>query len=179
VTTERTRYRVTGGVFLIAMAIIVLPMLFDGSGIKSPAAPLLPIAPPEATAPKVPPLDSADLASADALRQRVDADGFERANSTRLGDPVLEPADRPANGVLPQAWGIQLASFSDRSKAVAFRDQLRGDGYQTVLSDVKGLTGTATRVAIGPMVDRDDAVRLERELEKRYGMDAIVVLFGQ
>jgi SPOR domain len=140
---------------------------------------VLPSAPPDVTAPQVAPLDSAELDDADRLRKRVDSDGFDSTNSTRLGDPVLGAADRSANGLLPQSWGIQLASFSDRSKAIALRDQLRGDGYQTVLSDVKGLTGTATRVAIGPIVDRDDAVRLERELEKRYGMDAIVVLFGQ
>jgi hypothetical protein len=29
------------------------------------------------------------------------------------------------------------------------------------------------------MVERTDAVKLGRELQKRYGLDAIVVLFGQ
>jgi cell division septation protein DedD len=124
-------------------------------------------------------LSSADLAKADALRQRVDEDGFERSSATRIGDPVLAPSDRPASAPLPQTWGIQVASFSDKTNAVALRDQLRGDGYQAVLSEVKGLTGVATRVAIGPMVDRTDAVKLARELQKRYGFDAIVVLFAQ
>jgi len=179
VSAERTRYRVTGAVFLIAAAIILLPMLFDGSGIKSPSAPVMPLAPPATLAPRIAPLSSADLAKADALRQRVDEDGFERNSATRLGDPVLAPSDRPATGALPQTWGIQVASFADKANAVALRDQLRGDGYQAVLSEVKGLTGTATRVAIGPMVDRTDAVKLGRELQKRYGFDAIVVLFAQ
>ena len=175
---ERTRYRITGGVLLIAMAIVILPMLFDGSGIKSPVAPVLPAAPPVA-APQVAPLASNDLAGADALRERIDDEGVDHASATLLGDPVLAPADRAAASVLPQAWGIQVASFSARANAIVLRDQLRTDGYQAVLSEVKGLTGTSTRVAIGPMVDRSDAVRLERELEKRYGMDAIIVLFGQ
>ncbi len=48
-----------------------------------------------------------------------------------------------------------------------------------MLTDVKGITGVSTRVAVGPMIDRADADRLERELEKRYGMDVIVVVFGQ
>jgi cell division septation protein DedD len=178
VATERTRDRITGGVLLIALAIITLPMLFDGSGIESPVAPMLPVVPP-AAAPHVAPLGSNDLATADALRARVDADGIDSGSSTRLGDPVLAPAERPGVGLLPQVWGIQVASFSARGNAVALRDQLRGDGYQAVLSEVKGLTGISTRVAIGPMVDRADALRLELELEKRYGMDAIVVLFGQ
>ena len=176
---DHTRYRVTGGIFLAAVAIIVLPMLFDGAGIKSPTAPALPPAPPATPAPQVAPLNSTDLAKAEALRQRVDEDGFDRSSATRLGDPVLAPSDRPVAGALPQTWGIQVASFSDKTKAIALRDQLRNDGYQAVLSEVKGLTGTATRVAIGPMVERADAVKLSRELQKRYGLDAIVVLFAQ
>jgi DedD protein len=179
VAAERARYRVTGAVFLIAVAIIVLPMLLDGAGVESPAAPVLPPAPAPTSAPEVAPISDAELAPAEALRRRVDEVGFAADNSTRLGDPVLAPADQPASDAIPQAWGIQVASFADRSNAVALRDRLRADGYQSVLSDVKGLTGTATRVAIGPIIDRADAVKLEHEVEKRYGLDAIVVLFGQ
>ena len=174
---ERTRDRVMGGVFLVALAIIVLPMLFDGAGVASPPAPALP-PPPSETAP-VAAMDSANLANADALRKRIDADGFDKSTATRVGDPVLAPEDRrPASGA-SQAWGVQLGSFSDRSKAVALRDQLRADGYQSIMTDVKGVTGVSTRVAIGPMVNREDAAKLERELEKRYGVDVIVVVFAQ
>ena len=176
--SDRTRDRVVGGVFLAALAIIVLPMLFDGAGVESPAPPDLPLVPAAETVP-VAPMDPANLANADALRKQIDSDGFDRSTATRIGDPVLSPADRRQSGPLPPAWGVQLGSFADRTKAVALRDQLRRDGYQSVLTDVKGLTGVSTRVAIGPMVNRDDAAKLERELEKRYGMDAIVVVFGQ
>jgi len=179
VAAERARYRVTGAVFLIAVAIIVLPMLLDGAGIESPPAPVLPPAPAPTAAPEVAAISASDLAPAEALRRRVDDAGFDSATATRLGDPVLAPADQPAAEAMPQAWGIQVASFADRANAVALRDRLRGDGYQSVLSEVKGLTGTATRVAIGPIIDRADAVKLEHEVEKRYGLDAIVVLFGQ
>lgn len=176
--TERTRDRVMGGVFLAAIAIIVLPMLFDGAGVESPAPPSLP-APTPSEAQPVAPMDPANLANAEALRERVDDTGFDRSTSTRVGDPVITPADRQgASGKSATAWGVQLGSFTDRSKAVALRDQLRRDGYQSVLTDVKGITGVSTRVAIGPMINRDDAMQLERELEKRYGMDVIVVVFG-
>ena len=32
---QQTRYRVTGSLFLVALAIICLPMLFDGEGLVS------------------------------------------------------------------------------------------------------------------------------------------------
>ena len=176
--TDRTRDRVMGGVFLTALAIIVLPMLFDGAGVESPAPPSLPQTPASDTGP-VPAMDPANLANAEALRKRIDNEGFDQSTSTKVGDPVVAPADRRLSTTLPPAWGVQLGSFADRAKAVALRDQLRADGYQSVLTEVKGLTGTSTRVAVGPMVNRDDANKLERELEKRYGMDVIVVVFGQ
>ena len=31
--SEQTRYRITGSLFLLAVAVIFLPMLFDGDGI--------------------------------------------------------------------------------------------------------------------------------------------------
>ena len=40
--TEQTRYRVTGAVFLVALAAIFLPMLFDGDGIAPLDLPDLP-----------------------------------------------------------------------------------------------------------------------------------------
>ena len=176
--TDRTRDRVMGAVFLAAVAIIALPMLFDGAGVESPAPPVLP-SPVATDGPPIVAMDPANLANADALRERIDSDGFDRSTSTRVGDPVLAPADRRQTAALPPAWGVQLGSFADRAKAVALRDQLRAEGYQSMLTDVKGLTGVSTRVAIGPMVNRDDAAKLERELEKRYGMDVIVVVIGQ
>jgi DedD protein len=176
--TERTRDRVMGGVFLVSLAVIVLPMLFDGRGVESPGPPEIP-APVPSDAQPVAAMDPANLANADALRKRVDEEGFDRSTATRVGDPVITPADNRQNGALAPAWGVQLGSFADRAKAVALRDQLRKDGYQSVLTDVKGLTGVSTRVAIGPMINREDATRLEHELEKRYGMDVIVVVFGR
>jgi len=176
---DRNRYRLTGGIFLIATAIIVLPMLFDGAGIAPAGVPEMPPQEGVIEAPVVASLQPAELAPATALRQQLDDEAFDRTTATRLGDPVLSPADGSSAGSLPQSWAIQVASFSDRSNAIALRNQLRSDGYQAVLSDVKGLTGTATRVAIGPFIDRADATKLEHELEKRYGMDAIVVLFSR
>jgi cell division septation protein DedD len=52
-------------------------------------------------------------------------------------------------------------------------------GGQAKSPALRACSCSSTRVAIGPMVDRDDAIKLERELEKRYGMDVIVVVFGQ
>ena len=103
--TDRTRDRVMGGVFLTALAIIVLPMLFDGAGVESPAPPSLPQTPASDTGP-VPAMDPANLANAEALRKRIDNEGFDQSTSTKVGDPVVAPADRRLSTTLPPACGV-------------------------------------------------------------------------
>ncbi len=174
--TDRTRDRVMGGVFLVALAIIVLPMLFDGAGVQSPPPPVLNT--PSAPVAPVAAMNPGNLANAEALRKRIDSEGFDKSTATRVGDPVLSAPDQHKSEALPPAWGVQLGSFTEHAKAVALRDRLRNDGYQSVLTDVKGLTGVSTRVSVGPMVDRDEASKLQAELEKRYGMDGLIVVFG-
>ena len=58
---EQTRYRVTGAVFLLAVAIILLPMVFDGRGV--PVEPL-----PDLTD-RLPPLPSVPVITQDAQEQ--------------------------------------------------------------------------------------------------------------
>ena len=93
---EQTRYRVTGAIFLLAIAIIVLPMVFDGKGVRvrqlpELAAPLPP-APGDAEldALKIPAatreLHREEMAAASGL---IDKDGFDTADNTKLGDPAL------------------------------------------------------------------------------------------
>ncbi len=195
--TDRTRYRVTGGVFLIAVAFIVLPMLFDGRGLAPLELPA--VAPDErATATPVRPVQTSGeslvdrqvLTEAEALRQAVDEDGYLSETGTRIGDPVLtrEPVratalsdDDAASSIevdLDGSWAVQLASFSDRANAVALRDRLRADGYQAVLSDARQGSVSSTRVAIGPIISRDDAINLQHELSDRYQLAPIVVEFS-
>ena len=70
------------------------------------------------------------------------------------------------------AWAVQVGSFAAYERAVALRDQLRSDGYHALFSNVKKgneKPDKLTRVAVGPMIDREDAVRLKAELTDRYG----------
>ena len=93
---ERNRYRVTGSIFLIAVAVIVLPMLFDGAGTPMSEAPPIPQPRPQAQ----PLPDFADVVPAtdvvervQALHEEIDEQGFVNDSGTRFGEPVLLPAD--------------------------------------------------------------------------------------
>lgn len=171
--TEQTRYRITGAVFLIATAAVVLPALFDGAG----------IAPIEVPAPEVPPIDvsavqdiavpdvAPTLAARDALRKEIDAEGYRRDTGIRHGEPTLSeappaPTAAPAPA-LPEGWAVQVASFSQSDRAQQLRDRLRGDGFDAFLSDAKVDARRITRVAVGPL-DRAAANELKETLSSRY-----------
>lgn len=174
--TDRTRYRLTGCIFLIAVAAVVLPMLFDGAGVEPMHLPPLPAADVTVVPDTAPPPDlSPALEARHELEAEIDADGFDRATGTRIGEARLLE-DTEAHGDLK--WAVQVASFERRENAVARREALLADGYEAFLSDVKRDGRVVTRVAIGPLIDRDDAASLKAELDGRYSDEAVVVRFS-
>ena len=179
--SEQTRHRVTGTVFLLAVAAIVLPMLFDEEPPELeqpyPAAPEeLAVQPDPSPAP-----DMNELAeAAGRLVDSVDADGFATDTGVRLGEPVLspeapaQPAASPAETSLEPAWAVQVGAFAELANAEAQRERLRADGYAALMSTIRSASGESTRVAVGPIISREDAAALELELERRYNLDAVV-----
>ncbi len=175
--TDRTRYRLTGTIFLAAVAAVLLPMVFDGEGVEPLHLDALPPADFEVERELTPPPDmTAALQARRELRAAIGEDGYARDTGTRLGEPVLlaEQDDAAAD----RKWAVQVASFAQPENATALRDRLLGDGYAAFLSNVKRDGEAATRVAVGPLINRDDAARLEAELDGRYDLDAVVVRFS-
>lgn len=179
--SEQTRHRVTGTVFLLAVAAIVLPMLFDDEPVELerpyPAGPQeLIVQPDPSPAPDMNELTEA----AGRLVDAVDAEGFATDTGVRLGEPVLLPesAQQPSSSLAPDAlepaWAVQVGAFAEPANAEALRERLRADGYAALMSTIRTGTGTSTRVAVGPIISREDSAALARELERRYDFDAVV-----
>ena len=115
------------------------------------------------------------MAARSELDAEIDPDGFDRRTGTRVGEARLLPDDETAGDF---KWAVQVASFERRENALARRDTLLADGYEAFLSDAKRDGRITTRVAIGPLVEREDAVRLKAELGSRYADEAVVVRFS-
>jgi DedD protein len=172
---EETRYRVTGSLFLLALAVICLPMLLDGAGLPARDLPALDLSEPLPELPAV-----ADQAPRDSIADRVevlrsqtDDDGFLQDSGTRLGEPVLTRADART-----EVWAVQVASFSDAANAEAFRERLRGDGYEAFISTARDGGRVLSRVAVGPLIERERAERLRQELSTRYSTAARLMAFS-
>ncbi len=172
---ELMRYRVTGALFLFALAVIVLPMVFDGDGLApvvvSPIDEQVEVVPVPTIEAIAPPSDY--LQDARALAEQVDEEGFDTRHGTRFGEPVLTlPAPDTA------VWAVQAGSFAERDNALQFRDRLRGAGFEAFLSSVKTDDGLRHRVAVGPYLDEREAEVLRGNISERFDTEAQLMAFA-
>jgi len=174
--SEQTRYRLTGAVFLAALAIILAPMLFDGDGLPdvdverlSASVPMDPVqAPSDAFAQET--FDQVVQAT-DQFRQSADAQGFRADNSTRLGELSLANPDSGA-AAGSSIWAVQVASFTEERNAIGLRDELREAGYEGFLSAIKRDDEIWTRVVIGPFLDAAEARRVASTVSSSFSVSA-------
>ena len=197
---EVTRYRLIGTIFLLSLAVIFLPMIFD-----APAPSLQDIASTSdlndtQTFESVDPraevesliaqmerdqqameqafADSKLQEKVDGIREMVDADGYWVENGTRFGEPILLPI-----GDETEVFAVQLATFDEQVNARKMRERLLGDGEEAFISQYKqrGLGGEKIRyrVAVGPMLSHTLAKEKRTSYTQTYGVEAIVVAMTQ
>lgn len=197
---EVTRYRLIGTIFLLSLAAIFLPMIFD-----APAPLLQDIASTSdlnntQTFENVDPraevesliaqmeqeqqamdqafADSKLQEKVDGIREMVDADGYWVENGTRFGEPILLPI-----GDETEVFAVQLATFDEQVNARKMRERLLGDGEEAFISQYKqrGLGGEKIRyrVAVGPMLSHTLAKEKRTSYTQTYGVEAIVVAMTQ
>ncbi|MCC5886206.1 MAG: SPOR domain-containing protein [Gammaproteobacteria bacterium] len=193
--TERGRNRLVGAVILLSLAVILLPMLFDGAGIERRSVAEWPPGALELESRD----DDFDTAADPAAWAFVDEVETRRRAEQIRGRPEHEPlpaseaADAEATalpdeaadavspgldgGGLPRAFSVQLAAFRDQDNARALRQRLLDDGYDAYMIEEGGAGETLHRVAVGPRIDRDAALRLQAELAERYQLEGLVVRF--
>lgn len=197
---EVTRYRLIGTIFLLSLAAIFLPMIFD-----APAPALQDIASTSdhnntQTFENVDPraevesliaqmeqdqqamdqafADSKLQEKVDGIREMVDADGYWVENGTRFGEPILLPV-----GDETEVFAVQLATFDEQINARKMRELILGDGEEAFISQYKqrGLGGEKIRyrVAVGPMLSHTLAKEKRTSYTQTYGVEAIVVAMTQ
>ena len=172
---EPTRYRATGSLFLLAIAVICFPILFDGEGLAPVDIAPLTIA---QTMPEVKNLAevapaSDVIARVDELRSQVDDAGFQTSNDTRFGEPVLSsPLDDT------DVWAVQVASLQNVDNARKLRSDLRDRGYEAFISTVKSNDEVLSRVAVGPLLSQAEARRIQEQLSQALSLEVRLMAFS-
>ena len=173
---ERTRYRISGSLFLLALAVIFVPMIFDGSATTVTA---IPPRPETAPVERIQNYDEVVPASTvvqevQELAEEVDEFGFAISTGEKFGEPILS-----AESEATELWAVQAASFSQLNNATALRQRLREVGLESFISTaVDPSDADATpmyRVAVGPYQVRADAVRTGEQIKAQFDLTSRVV----
>ena len=180
------RYRMVGAIVLIFLAVLFLPWLFDGAGYEAMQDLERPIPDrPLFVEPHTPSAPTADL-----RRPNAESIAGEEAPVIALPEaappaPVPEartpaPAARPAPSPAEPAaarvgWAVQVGSFGREVNAREQAQRLREAGFTAFVELGKADGRDVWRVKVGPRAERDQALRLRDELQRRMDVSGIVV----
>lgn len=192
----RLRKRLWGAAVLIALLVIFLPLLLDGSGSESQYRRVesLRAEPPRVLdANGVPeqvevvvdgPRDAsterkelaARLDALDAARPGANVQVAEVEPPAVASDPrISEPTSRSAEPLT--AWVVQAGSFSDEANAVAVRNKLRRAGFPSFVTRAKDTVAPMFRVRVGPMINLQQAETSRNDVMRLLDREAIVVSY--
>jgi len=189
---QATKQRIVGTFVLLTLALIFLPIVFDGQGSYEPAmTSRIPDPPQVAILPE--PVQSRPVIIAETEREaELTAPGHEAASAAdppeaeaapesvavTTSEPVFS-RDVPQldSAGLPQAWVVQLASFADVDNARNLLARLQGAGYKAYIRRVVGDQGERSRVLVGPWVVRARADETQTQLQRQFQLAGMVVSY--
>ena len=72
-------------------------------------------------------------------------------------------------------WVVQVGSFSAAGNAETLVARLRGEGLSAYTEAVSASGSTIYRVRVGPYLERDEALRVDRLVNERFSLDGVVM----
>ena len=190
---QATKQRIVGTFVLLTLALIFLPIVFDGQGSYEPAmTSRIPDPPQVSILPE--PVQSRPVIIAETEREvelavpagdetisTEDPDEVEAATESiavTTSEPVFSrEVPKLDRAGLPQSWVVQLASFADVENARNLLARLQGAGYKAYIRSVVGDQGERSRVLVGPWVVRARADETQTQLQRQFQLAGMVVSY--
>ncbi len=97
------------------------------------------------------------------------------ANASSAPGQMEVEKEKPVS--VPNAWAIQLGSFSDKLNAEKLVKKLQNSGFTAYTRTNTTSRGEITRVLVGPELQRSDAEKLLIQLQNSFNLQGIVVKF--
>ena len=186
---QGTKQRIVGTIVIASLALIFLPIIFDGQGShqtqtasRIPEQPVVPILPePQQSRPVI--ISDADLvvtetkpepepvtktieeSASDVIEVSASESGFTR------DIPTLNLAG------LPNGWSIRLGSFSEASNATNLMQRLQTAGYKAYIRDIDSEQVELTGVFVGPWLERALVNDYIDQLRDEFQLEGMVVRY--
>lgn len=190
------KQRIVGAFVLIALAVIIVPIVLDfrkdegvlEQSVDIPPKPkdvtvqVLPLIHPDK--PKEAPA-AADQTPSAQVPQAEQQTQAQTPQPSPPAAPAAAPAQSPSQPAAetapaaapsPQAWAVQVGSFSSQAHAIQLRDKLRAKHFTAYVERVTLDSGQSSyRVRVGPDLLRSDAEKTQRRLQQEAKLSGIVV----
>jgi DedD protein len=200
---QGAKQRIVGTVVLLALALIFLPIIFDGEGsYQAPVSSRIPESPIISIFPE--PIQSRPVIVGNV--EAVEVVDPEIATTVSLIEEVIELVEEPAvaraaeepvsdveitesvaifsrevpqlsNVELPQGWVVRLGSFSDSENASNLVTRLQSAGYKAYSRAMRSEQGALTGVFVGPWLDRGQVNEYQQKLQEEFSLAGLVVRY--
>ncbi len=206
---QAKKQRLVGAIVLAALALILVPGIFDFSQndtVKNqrqeiPDAPdtrrmeVLPLAVwSSRDDPQIDPANriidtptpvAEPVVEVESVTNQPEVKLPEKKPEPKPQNPVSKPQSvaKPDSVKLPvvpegaAAWVVQIGSFADEAKAFALRDRLRKADHPVFIERSRSKGKLIYRVKIGPMLQRDEALRRKQQVAKLTKLDGLIMKY--
>lgn len=161
------KQRLVGAIVLIALAVIFLPMLLDGSG--TPETLDVKVRIPERSEAPESRFEDPEVAA------ELDEPAEDNDTGSEASGTVPDDAENGAEAAAVTGWVVQVGSFSRESNALVLRDQLRDRDYDAFVKKGESDGDTMWRVRVGPVPGESEAREIAQQLEDERGQPALVI----
>ncbi len=176
------KQRLVGAIVLLAIALILWPVLFsDPDGIVMDRTSQIPATPAFEEYSVAKPVRPQNL---EPIRkpspEPVAAVEPQPKPEVQVNkEPETQSTPRLDKKGLPEAWVLQVASFSQPKKADDLKQALQKRGYKAFTRSISTKEGKSKRVYIGPRFKKDAFKEDKKTIDKAYNVQSMVVKFEQ
>ncbi len=177
------KQRLIGAAVIIALAVIFVPMILDGSGQRESVAINIDVPPEpkftfESELPDPKQLDELPVLEksigSDSIQTSVDEKVESKTQSVpdKVSSPKIVEATANHIKVNPSlnAWAVQVAAFGEKDKALVLKEKLLASNYSAFTEKSANGSKVLYRVKVGPELKRENAEKLRDKIEKEYGL---------
>jgi len=154
-----------GAAVLVALGVIFIPLLLDGSG-RVKRAPAIPDIPVQPNLPEPLPINETPI---------VLLGGTKSITGEEESTGQVTSATNTGN---LSAWVVQVGSFNKKNNALQLMKELQAGGFKAFVEPVNITTGVSHRVRIGPEMTRVNATRTRDQIARKYSRDGVVMRYS-
>lgn len=169
--------RLVGSIILIALAVIILPELFDGKPQQQqetfetiPLQPDVDVAeqavepiPERELPPSLDTVETIEIDAEEAPELSDESIAASRESAASRTQPTATPLDEPG-------WVIQLGVFSNQASVERLLKQLREAGYSAYAQPIRTSSGNASKVLVGPSLVKSELEATLPKLQQLTGL---------